>query len=67
MSEDDSIPDEPALFNISPEKMTSILCEAAKKERTVVEFKTRRNNEGRRELYQALEITDHVEALEDSE
>lgn len=64
---DEEPPEEPAVFNISPEEMTSILCEAAKKERTVVEFQTRRNNEGRRELYQALEITDHVEALEESE
>lgn len=56
--------DEPALFNISPEDMTSILCEAAKKERTLIEFKTRRADDGRRELYQALEVTDYVKELE---
>lgn len=65
MENDEETPDEPAMFNISPEEMTSILCEAAKKERTVVEFKTRRRDDGRRELYQALEVTEHVEALEE--
>jgi hypothetical protein len=59
--------DDSALFNISPEEMTSILCEAAEKKRTVVEFQTRKRDDGRRELYQAVEITDHVEALEESE
>jgi len=56
--------DEPALFNISPEDMTSILCEAAKKKRTLIEFKTRRADDGRRELYQAVEVTDYVKELE---
>lgn len=63
MSDEDT-PDEPAVFNISPKEMTSILCEAAKKDRTLIEFKTRRNDEGRRELYQALEVTDYVKELE---
>lgn len=67
MESDEETPDEPAVFNISPTEMTSILCEAAKKERTVVEFKTRRRDDGRRELYQALEVTEHVEALENNE
>ena len=61
---DEETHDEPALFSISPEDMTSILCEAAKKKRTLIEFKTRRNDAGRRELYQALEVTDYVKALE---
>ena len=65
MTSSEETADEPTLFNISPKEMTSILCEAAKKERTVIEFKTRSNDEGRRELYQALEITGHVETLEE--
>lgn len=60
MSEDD----ETVAFNISPEKMTAILAEAASKPRTVVEFQTRETEDGR-ELYQALEITQHVEQMEE--
>lgn len=67
MSEGEEPPDEPAVFNIAPEQMTAILCEAATKERTVVEFQTREQADGTRELHQAMEITEHVERLEDSQ
>lgn len=56
--------DEPVKFSISPEEMTSILAEAATKDRTVVEFSTRMNEDGQRELHRAMEITDHVTELE---
>lgn len=65
MTDSKETPDEPAVFNISPEEMTAILCEAAEKERTVVEFQTKKRDDGRRELYQAMEVTSHVEKLEE--
>lgn len=65
MSESESAPDEPAMFSISPEEMTAILCEAATKERCVVEFQTRERPDGTRELHQAMEVTDHIQKLEE--
>lgn len=65
MTDNEDTPDEPAVFNISPQEMTAILCEAATKERTVVEFQTRERPDGTRELHQAMEITEHVERLEE--
>lgn len=61
MSDDDN---ERVAFNLSPEQMTAIFAEAATKERTVVEFRTREMENGKRELHKALEITEHVEELE---
>lgn len=58
-------PDEPAEFSISPESMTAILCEAAQNERTVVEFQTQVREDGVRELHRAIDITNHVEKLEE--
>lgn len=60
----DNDEEESVAFNITPEQMTEILAEAASKERTVIEFRTREVH-GRRELHRAVEITDHVEAMED--
>lgn len=65
MTDNNDTPDEAAVFNISPSEMTAILCEAAEKERTIVEFQTRVREDGRRELYQAMEVTEHVAELEE--
>lgn len=42
-----------------------ILCRAASKDRTVVEFRTTTDDEGNRALDHAMEITDHVTELEE--
>ena len=55
---------ETVAFNIEPGQMAGILAEAASKERTVVEFRTRSTGGGGRELHRAVEITNHVQALE---
>jgi hypothetical protein len=56
--------DDQVAFNIDPETMMDILRVAASRERTVVEFRTRDGPDGRM-LDTVLDITDHVESLED--
>lgn len=51
-------------FSIDKESLMGILKEAASKERTVVEFRTRQTDDGGRELHHAIEITEHVDILE---
>jgi hypothetical protein len=57
--------EERVVFGLDPDKMTEILCEAATKERTVVEFRLSENADGREVLDTAVEITEYVETLED--
>jgi len=53
-------------FNIDKETLLSILKRAASRERTVVEFQTN-ERDGERVLDRALDITDHVQSLEESQ
>lgn len=46
------------------ESLKSILSYAASKDRTVIEFRTSETESGRRHLSHALDITDHVDELE---
>lgn len=48
------------------QNLTEILSHAASQERTVIEFRTTETEQGARHLSHALDITDHVEELEDA-
>jgi hypothetical protein len=66
MSEEDD-DNERVIFGLNPEKMTEILAEASTKDRTVVEFRRNENKDGEKVLDTALEITEHVEKLEENQ
>ena len=51
-------------LNLDKRDLLSILKTAAAKERAVIEFRTEEVN-GERQLNHAIEITDHVESLEE--
>lgn len=44
--------------------LSEILAHAASQERTVVEFRTKETESGRRHLAHAMEITEHVSEME---
>jgi hypothetical protein len=56
--------DETVSFNIDNETMMDMLKRAASQERTVYEFRTTETEAGR-ELDTVLDITEHVESLEE--
>lgn len=48
-------------------RLSEILGHAASQERTVIEFRTKETDSGRRYLAHALEITDHVAEMEEEQ
>lgn len=52
-------------WEIDKEAFISILRHAAARDRTVIEFRTRERDDGTRVFDTAMDITEHVRALED--
>lgn len=55
----------PVSFNIEKETVLDIFRHAASQRRTVIEFRTEEQPDGSFALNSAMDITEHVEVLED--